>query len=126
MLCFLTRSGRAFFNKPVMTNGECVRLFYRCLLGREAEPGGLNAWTALADREANIKVVLEHFVESPEFAARTASDDQLLAAANLLRMNDCDPNDIFVVGYPKSGKTRMQHLLAGWYLELNLDYVLIP
>jgi hypothetical protein len=67
-----------------MTNEECIRLFYRFFLGREADPDGLSAWTALADREANIKVVLEGFVQSHEFIARTASvEDRDLPQATL-------------------------------------------
>jgi hypothetical protein len=58
-----------------MTNEECVRLFYRCLPWKRGRSRWAQ-WTALADREVNIKVVLEHFVENLELAARTASDDQ--------------------------------------------------
>jgi FkbM family methyltransferase len=56
-----------------MTNEECVRLFYRYLLGRELDPAGLKHWTEVANQEQNIKVVIEGFVHSPEFADRRAS-----------------------------------------------------
>jgi hypothetical protein len=65
MVCFLTRFRSNVSDKAAMTNEECIRLFYRYLLGREADPDGLHAWSAVADREANIKVVVEHFVQSP-------------------------------------------------------------
>jgi hypothetical protein len=54
-----------------MTNEDCVRLFYRYLLGREPDPDGLKHWTAVADSETNIKIVLEGFVQSSEFATRS-------------------------------------------------------
>ncbi|MFZ3376766.1 MAG: sulfotransferase domain-containing protein [Chthoniobacterales bacterium] len=37
----------------------------------------------------------------------------VLAAAHLRLINDSDPGDFFVAGYPKSGNTWMQLLLAG-------------
>jgi hypothetical protein len=52
------------------------------------------------------------------------SEDAFLAAAKLQRISDSDANDIFVAGYPKSGNTWMQYLLAG--LIFRIDVSLVP
>ena len=40
-------------------------------------------------------------------------EDEVLAAVKMRRISDSDPADIFVAGYPKSGNTWVQYLLAG-------------
>jgi Sulfotransferase domain len=48
----------------------------------------------------------------------------VFAAANLRRINDSEPGDIFVAGYPKSGNTWIQYLLAG--MIFGIDVRLAP
>jgi FkbM family methyltransferase len=81
-----------------MTNEECVRLLYRHILGREAEADGLSAWTALADQQGSIKVVLEGLIHSPEFAARMASPKvRDLPQATLLAFREELGRDLLIV-----------------------------
>jgi hypothetical protein len=50
------------------------------------------------------------------------ADDQereILAAARLQPISEINPDDIFVAGYPRSGNTWMQYLIAGVTLDLN-------
>jgi hypothetical protein len=44
---------------------------------------------------------------------KSDSGNNVLAAANLRLITDSDADDIFVAGYPRSGNTWMQYLLAG-------------
>jgi hypothetical protein len=61
-----------FEDERSMTNEECVRLLYRHILGRDADPDDLMAWTALADREGKINGVFEGIIKNSESAARAA------------------------------------------------------
>ena len=49
---------------------------------------------------------------------------QILSAAKLLPISESDPGDIFIAGYPRSGNTWMQYLIAG--VTLGLDVRLTP
>jgi hypothetical protein len=44
---------------------------------------------------------------------------QILAAAKLQPISETCPDDIFIAGYPRSGNTWMQYLIAGVTLDLN-------
>ena len=46
-------------------------------------------------------------------------ETQILAAAKLQAISESDPSDIFIAGYPRSGNTWMQYLIAG--VTLGLD-----
>jgi hypothetical protein len=46
-------------------------------------------------------------------------ETQILAAANLHPISETLPDDIFIVGYPRSGNTWTQYLIAGVTLDLN-------
>jgi hypothetical protein len=50
--------------------------------------------------------------------------DEVLVAAQLRFIGDFDPNDIFLAGYPKSGNTWVQYLLAG--LVFGVSPRLVP
>lgn len=110
-----------------MTNEECVRLLYHHLLGREVDPEGLKAWTALAEKEGSVNRVIEGIVKSAEFVSSPItsrvevsragieinSGTEILSAAKIHPINESHPSDVFVAGYPKSGITWIQYLLAG-------------
>src|ERR1700740_2737717 len=49
---------------------------------------------------------------------------EALSAARLLRITEWEPTDIFVVGYPKSGNTWVQYLVAG--LLFGVDVRVAP
>jgi hypothetical protein len=49
---------------------------------------------------------------------------EILAAAKLQPISEICPNDIFIAGYPRSGNTWMQYLIAS--LTLDLDPSLAP
>ena len=46
-------------------------------------------------------------------------ETQILAAAKLQPISETYPGDIFIAGYPRSGNTWMQYLIAGVTLDLN-------
>lgn len=52
------------------------------------------------------------------------SETQILAAAKLQPISESDASDIFIAGYPRSGNTWMQYLIAG--ATLGLDARLTP
>jgi Sulfotransferase domain len=52
------------------------------------------------------------------------SGKELAGAVELRRITDSDPEDIFVAGYPKSGNTWIQYLLAG--VIFGIDARLAP
>lgn len=52
------------------------------------------------------------------------SREEILAEAKLQAIGDFSPNDIFVAGYPKSGNTWVQNLIAG--LLYGIDIGLAP
>ena len=52
------------------------------------------------------------------------SENEMLAAFNMRPSVDSEPDDVFVAGYPKSGNTWMQNLLAG--LMFGIDARLAP
>jgi hypothetical protein len=52
------------------------------------------------------------------------SESAVLAAVKLRPINDSEPDDVFVAGYPKSGNTWMQYLLAG--VIFGSDARLVP
>lgn len=57
----------------------------------------------------------------PKKSAAGAEDD-FCKAAGLQKIGDFDPNDIFIAGYPKSGNTWMQHLIASAFFGLDLEF----
>ncbi|HTD14215.1 MAG TPA: sulfotransferase domain-containing protein [Chthoniobacterales bacterium] len=46
-------------------------------------------------------------------------ETQILATAKLQPISETCPGDIFIAGYPRSGNTWMQYLIAGVMLDLN-------
>ena len=48
--------------------------------------------------------------------------DELLSAEELARIEDVEPSDIFIVGYPKSGNTWFQNLVAGAAFGVMPEY----
>ncbi len=56
-------------------------------------------------------------------AKRGSAEKDFCEAAGLQKVGDFDPNDIFIAGYPKSGNTWMQHLIASAFFGLDLELV---
>jgi Sulfotransferase domain len=50
-----------------------------------------------------------------------APDSEIISAAGFQRITDSDPKDIFIVGYPKSGNTWVQNLIAGAVHGVDLE-----
>src|SRR3989442_12778221 len=50
-------------------------------------------------------------------------DNRIHTMSGLMRIDETRPEDIFVVGYPKSGNTWMQNLLAGLVYGLDPEHM---
>jgi hypothetical protein len=106
-------------------NEECVRLLYRYLLGREADPDGLKIWTALADRERSINGVLQGLVESAEFKARTAtSKSREMPSATLSACRERLRRDLLFVDVGAQRLSSEDHIYAP-LLRSGLGYRIV-
>jgi FkbM family methyltransferase len=108
-----------------MTNEECVRLLYRYLLGREADPDGLKGWVALADKEGNINSVLQGIVQSAEFVARAATPrPRQLNEATISFCREELGRELVLVDAGAQQVAREEHVYAP-LLRLGIDYRII-
>jgi hypothetical protein len=96
-----------------MTNEQRVRLLCREFLGREADPDGLKSWTALAEKEGNIDGILEGIINSPEYAARTASlEPRKLPDATLSACQRLLGRDLLIVDVGAQQLSFEEHVYA--------------
>lgn len=79
----LAKAASGFVNSPEfqttygdLSNTEFVQLLYQNVLGREAEPSGLQAWVGQLEAGVSRARVVLGFSESPEFITNTTNDGE--------------------------------------------------
>jgi hypothetical protein len=58
----------------MLANADFVKILYKTLLGREADPAGLSHFTSVLDQHADYKGVINSITSSDEFAKQHADD----------------------------------------------------
>jgi hypothetical protein len=87
---------------------KLVQQIYQGLLGREADPGGLERYSQLVTTRGGITVYLQALVASKEFAYRY----EIQKINSSFNKEDLEKEKIVFLHLPKTGGTTLYHLLA--------------
>ena len=97
-----------------LSHEQVVRQIYRELLGREADPGGLEHYSRVVAEPDGVAACLRAMIGSTEFAHRARAAKRDIK----FRKEDLEQEKVVFLHLPKTGGTTLHHLLVeGWPSE---------
>jgi hypothetical protein len=71
----------------------------------------------------SVPEIIKSLLETPERFFQNRFDRKIAREPGLTPIEQTDPADIFIAGYPKSGNTWMQNLIAGVVYQLDPEHL---